>query len=338
MRVSGDDVILTVQAALGTGCGSSGRWPVFTCDVPLAVESLSPMTASVEATFLDREERAARQLIELALQEDFDEIGDLTCQALIDPATTASVKVVARKPGVLAGCPVGRMVYARLSSGITWSSHLSDGAELARGDVIATVQGPLDKLLMGERTVLNFLTHLSGIASLTQRYVREVAGTSASILDTRKTHPGYRLLEKYAVRCGGGHNHRMGLYDGVLIKDNHLAAWAAQGSIAEAVQQARVATEGRKSIEVEVDSLAQLRDALEGPPDIVLLDNMTPEVLREAVAIRNAQTPGVLLEASGGITLENLRAIADTGVERISIGALTHSAIGLDIALDWGGA
>jgi nicotinate-nucleotide pyrophosphorylase (carboxylating) len=201
---------------------------------------------------------------------------------------------------------------------------------------VATVTGPLDKLLIGERTMLNFLTHLSGIATLTRRFVDAVAGTKAQILDTRKTLPGYRVLEKYAVRCGGGTNHRMGLYDGVLIKDNHLAAWTKSESIADAIRTARRKSPG-VSIEVEVDTLEQLREALKGQPEIVLLDNMTPARLREAVAIRDALNgqPQVLLEASGGVALETVREIALTGVERISIGALTHSAPALDLAFDW---
>jgi nicotinate-nucleotide pyrophosphorylase (carboxylating) len=258
------------------------------------------------------------------------------------------VNVVARKPGVLAGSPIGRMVFAALDPSITWTAHKADGDVLAPGDVVATVAGSLGQLLVGERTMLNFLTHLSGIATLTRQFVDAVVGTSACILDTRKTLPGYRLLEKYAVRCGGGVNHRMGLYDGVLIKDNHLAAWTSQrkprgpapsvppNTIAAAVRTAREKSPPGVSIEVEVDTLDQLRDALEGAPDIVLLDNMDAATLRQAVAIRDAFTKTkILLEASGGVTLATVRAIAETGVERISIGALTHSAPALDLAFDW---
>ena len=179
------------------------------------------------------------------------------------------------------------------------------------------------------------MTHLSGIATLTRIYVDAVAGTRARILDTRKTLPGWRLLEKYAVRCGGGTNHRMGLYDGVLIKDNHIAAWTESSSIAEAVRTARAKSPKGVSIEVEVDTITQLQDALQGSPDIVLLDNMDVETLNEAVSVRNRLASGVLLEASGGVNLETVAGIARTGVERISIGALTHSAPALDLGFDW---
>uniref|UniRef100_A0A7C2JZD3 nicotinate-nucleotide diphosphorylase (carboxylating) n=1 Tax=Schlesneria paludicola TaxID=360056 RepID=A0A7C2JZD3_9PLAN len=323
---------------------------------------------TVEQTFQAREQASASTLVYLGLSEDLGAGGDLTCAALIDPQQRATVNVVARQPGVLAGAPVGRMVFAQLDASISWTAKKQDGDRVAGGDVVATVSGPLDKLLIGERTMLNFLTHLSGIATLTRRFVDAVVGTEAQILDTRKTLPGYRVLEKYAVRCGGGTNHRLGLYDGVLIKDNHLAAWTASRSIADAVRAARAKSPPGVSIEVEVDTLEQLRDALEGRPDIVLLDNMPPAMLREAVAIRDAfvaslsppspdgglmrqnlskEAPdprsgdrglSVLLEASGGVTLDTVREIALTRVERISIGALTHSAPALDLAFDWNSA
>ncbi|HUQ68322.1 MAG TPA: carboxylating nicotinate-nucleotide diphosphorylase [Planctomycetaceae bacterium] len=322
---------------------------------------------TVEDSFQTREQAAAATLVYLGLSEDLGAGGDLTCAALIDHRKRATVNVVARKDGVLAGAPIGRMVFAQLDPSITWTARKMDGDTLHPGDVIAAVSGPLDQLLIGERTMLNFLTHLSGIATLTRRFVDAVAGTNAQILDTRKTLPGYRVLEKYAVRCGGGTNHRLGLYDGVLIKDNHLAAWTKSTSIAAAVRTARAKSPPGVSIEVEVDTLDQLRDALAGAPDIVLLDNMDAATLREAVAIRDAHlfsppSPDggamgettsiealappsgdrglnrVLLEASGGVTLDTVRAIALTGVERISIGALTHSAPALDLAFDWSAA
>jgi nicotinate-nucleotide pyrophosphorylase (carboxylating) len=290
---------------------------------------------TVEQSFGPIERHAAQTLITMALMEDLGDRGDLTCQALIPPSRRAEVNVVARKPGVLAGSPIGRMVFAQLDRDIEWAAAKSDGDRLQPGDVVATVSGPLNALLVGERTMLNFMTHLSGVASLTAQFVERIAGTRAVILDTRKTLPGYRRLEKYSVRCGGGTNHRMGLFDGVLIKDNHLAAWTANASIAAAVKTAREKSPPGVSIEVEVDSLDQLRDALQGGPDIVLLDNMPPAMLREAVAIRDAARQSVLLEASGGVTLETVRAVAETGVERISIGGLTHSAPALDLAFDW---
>jgi nicotinate-nucleotide pyrophosphorylase (carboxylating) len=286
--------------------------------------------------FGEAERVAAGRLIELALGEDLGDAGDLTCRALIGENEKASVAVVARRAGVLAGGPVAAAVFERFDAGIAWEERIGDGARVAPGSVIATVSGLLRPILTGERTALNFLTHLSGVATLTRRFVDAVAGTRARILDTRKTLPAYRVLEKYAVRAGGGVNHRMGLYDGVLIKDNHLAAWIAKGgSIAAAVEEARRKTEGGLPIEVEVDTLEQLRDALAGGPDLVLLDNMNLAVLRQAVTERDAAAPGIALEVSGGVTLETVRAVAETGVERISVGALTHSAVALDIAFDW---
>jgi nicotinate-nucleotide pyrophosphorylase (carboxylating) len=229
-------------------------------------------------------------------------------------------------------------VFEIVEPRVQWTNSLADGAALQPGTIVAELTGSLRSLLTGERTALNFLTHLSGIASLTRRYVAAVAGTRAGIYDTRKTLPGWRVLEKYAVRMGGGRNHRVGLYDMVLIKDNHLAGWkasAANHTIAEAVRVAREAVGPEIPVEVEVDTLEQLRDALAGQPDIVLLDNMNCERLAQAVAIRDAAAPQVELEASGGVSLETVSEIARTGVERISVGALTHSAVALDLAFDW---
>ena len=289
----------------------------------------------IEETFGSGEQSAATRLIEMALAEDLSTAGDLTCNALIRPDQTATVQVVARKHGVLSGAPIGRMVFAKLDPQVRWVASRQDGDRVSPGTVIAKVSGPLTSLLIGERTMLNFMTHLSGIATLTRIYVEAVAGTRARILDTRKTLPGWRLLEKYAVRCGGGTNHRIGLYDGVLIKDNHIAAWTESSSIAEAVRTARAKSPKGVSIEVEVDTIAQLNDALQGSPDIVLLDNMNVETLNEAVSLRDRHASGVLLEASGGVNLETVGGIARTGVERISVGALTHSAPALDLGFDW---
>jgi nicotinate-nucleotide pyrophosphorylase (carboxylating) len=289
----------------------------------------------IETTFGAAEQSAARTLIELALREDLSTTGDLTCRALIRPEQCATVQVVSRAEGVLAGSPVGRMVFEALDRQLQWNALQHDGDRLSKGTVIAEVSGPLASLLIGERTMLNFMTHLSGIASISRRFVDAVSGTRAQVLDTRKTLPGWRLLEKYAVRCGGAANHRLGLYDGVLIKDNHLAAWTESSSIAEAVRTARAKSAAQIAIEVEVDTLLQLEDALGGAPDIVLLDNMSIDTLRAAVAIRDRMAPGVLLEASGGVTLDTVGQIARTGVERISVGALTHSAPALDLAFDW---
>ena len=289
----------------------------------------------IEETFGSGERSAATRLIDIAFAEDLSTAGDLTCKALIRPDQIATVQIVARKNGVLAGSPIGRMVFAELDPQVRWVASRQDGDRVSPGTVIANVSGPLTSLLIGERTMLNFMTHLSGIATLTRTYVDAVAGTHARILDTRKTLPGWRLLEKYAVRCGGGTNHRMGLYDGVLIKDNHIAAWTESSSIAEAVRTARAKSPKGISIEVEVDTIAQLKDALQGSPDIVLLDNMDVETLTEAVSLRDQQGSGVLLEASGGVNLDTVAGIARTGVERISVGALTHSAPALDLGFDW---
>ena len=292
------------------------------------------------------EERAAVRLIELALAEDLagsstNELDrDLTCAALIDSSETATINVVVRRDGILSGGPVAELVFQRLDPIVRWEVIVADGSLVTAQTVVARATGPLRSLLIGERTSLNFLMHLSGVATQTQKFVEAVAGRKAVILDTRKTLPGWRALEKYAVRCGGGTNHRMGLHDGVLIKDNHLAAWArGQGSatIADAIRQARAISPSGIAIEVEVDTLEQLRDALSGGPEIVLLDNMDLPTLREAIRLRDAVAPETRLEASGGITLSNVREIAETGVDRISIGALTHSAPALDLAFDWPG-
>ena len=303
-----------------------------------------PIPVSPEFGIL--EEQAAVRLIELALAEDLagsstNEMDrDLTCAALIDSSETATINVVVRRDGILSGGPVAELVFQRLDPIVRWEVIVADGSLVTAQTVVARATGPLRSLLIGERTSLNFLMHLSGVATQTRKFVEAVVGTKAVILDTRKTLPGWRALEKYAVRCGGGTNHRMGLHDGVLIKDNHLAAWVrGQGSatIADAIRQARAVSPDGIAIEVEVDTLEQLRDALTGGPEIVLLDNMDLPTLREAVRLRDTVAPATRLEASGGITLSNVRDIAETGVDRISIGALTHSAPALDLAFDWPG-
>ena len=288
-------------------------------------------------SFAEAERAAAETLIRLALVEDLASTGDLTCRALIGPDEDAEVLVVARQQGIVAGLPIGELVFGHVDRKVGWVAEVSDGTLVKPGDIVARVAGPVAGLLVGERTALNILTHLSGIASVTRLFVDAVVGTKATILDTRKTLPGWRILAKYAVRAGGGTNHRMGLYDGVLIKDNHIASWSRQvgnSSLAAAVRESRTSSPG-VSVEVEVDTLDQLRDVLDGEPDIVLLDNMPPDVLREAVQIRDAAAPDVLLEASGGVTLATIRGIAETGVERISIGRLTHSAPALDFGFDF---
>jgi nicotinate-nucleotide pyrophosphorylase (carboxylating) len=288
--------------------------------------------------FDDPERAAAKPLVTVGLREDLGRAGDITSEAFIGPDERGAVQIVARQAGVIAGLPLVEQVFQALDPTVTIVPLVSDGSPCEAGSVVAELAGKVRILLAGERVALNFLTHLSGIASLTQQYVRSIAGTRARIYDTRKTLPGWRVLAKYAVRAGGGTNHRMGLFDAVLIKDNHLAAWKASGrehSIAAAVRAARQSAPSGTVIEVEVDTLEQLADALSAPPDIVLLDNMSCDQLRQAVTLRDAQAPQVQLEASGGVSLETVAAIAATGVERISIGALTHSAPILDLAFDW---
>lgn len=298
------------------------------------------------SSFTPAETAACCQLIDLAFAEDFGGEaawrGDLTSLFFIPAGDEGTGRLVARSPGVIAGLSAVELVYGRLSPEFRVERHVDDGAFVNADTLLATVSGPMNLLLSGERTALNFLQHLSGIATLTRRYVEAVAGLPAKILDTRKTIPGWRLLAKYAVRQGGGHNHRMGLYDGILIKDNHLAFALSRfrQSIPLIIQNARKQPRISKlpanlPIVVEVDTLDQLDDALAGRPDIVLLDNMSCESMREAVLRRDQAAPGVLLEASGGVNLQTVRAIAETGVDRISVGALTHSAPALDIALDY---
>jgi len=281
------------------------------------------------------------KLIELAFEEDFSDLGDLTSLAMIPKEATATVQIVAREQGILAGFAVVKQLFAMLDKSVQVKQLVADGDVLKPQMVVAEVSGSLQSLLAGERIALNFLTHLSGIATLTRQFVDAVQGTKAQILDTRKTQPGYRLLEKQAVRAGGGTNHRMGLYDGCMIKDNHIAGWKENAaddfddSIAAAIQYVREQITVNVPIEVEVDQLTQLEDVLDAQPDIVLLDNMSLDMLREAVAIRDKISPPTLLEASGGVTLATVAEIAKTGIERISVGALTHSAMGLDLAFDW---
>lgn len=289
-------------------------------------------------TLSQEELTTARTLIQAALAEDLRDVGDLTSRAVLPAGIEATVNVVSRTEGRLAGVPIAEAVFEEMEGNAAWASNLVDGDELRPGAVIASITGPVRLLLSGERTALNFLTHLSGVASLTQEFVAAVEGTKAVILDTRKTLPAYRHLQKYAVRCGGGTNHRMGLFDAILIKDNHLAFLnEAERAIPDVLRTARRFSDenGKVTVEVEVDTLDQLASALPAGPDIVLLDNMPPDVLLKAVAMRDASNPDVQLEASGGVNLETVRAIAKSGVDRISIGALTHSAPTLDIAFDW---
>jgi nicotinate-nucleotide pyrophosphorylase (carboxylating) len=309
-------------------------------------------------TLTAEESAAADALIRLALAEDLGTVGDRTSLATIPESTHGRAAFVARAEGVVAGLPVAERVCAAVGGDLTFSrellefldrldiprppvrgglafeQHVTDGTTTHPGMVLATVSGPLRAILAAERTALNFLQRLSGIASLTRKFVEAAAGFRAKLLDTRKTTPGWRLLEKYAVRAGGGTNHRFGLHDGILIKDNHLAG--LDGNIERAVEAARAYPgNAQLPVEVEVDTLDQLDHALAVKADIVLLDNMTLDQLRVAVERRDAATPGTLLEASGGVNLTTIHEIAATGVDRISVGALTHSAPALDIGLDY---
>ena len=287
---------------------------------------------------------AADKLIQLALAEDLEDRGDLTSQATVPPHATAAVNLVARENGILSGSVLIKRVYAALcamqqvaANTVQVTSRVHDGGTVEPGTIVARVAGPVSLLLTGERVVLNFVIHLSGIASMTAEFVRRTDGSRAVILDTRKTLPGFRLLHKYAVRCGGGTNHRIGLFDGMLIKDNHLAARGSH-SVSDAVLAARSWLTERSldlPVEVEVDTLEQLRDALAEKPEIVLLDNMKATELQLAVTLRDQLSPNTLLEASGGVNLETVGCIAGTGVDRISVGALTHSAPALDFGYDW---
>lgn len=273
-------------------------------------------------------------LIDFALTEDLSDDGDVTSRATIPVETRGRAAFVARGPGVLAGLDAAERVCLRVDHRLQFNAMREDGYRLGANETFATLEGSMRSILIAERTALNFLQRLSGVATLTRQFVDAVAGLQVKILDTRKTTPGWRLLEKYAVRMGGGTNHRIGLFDMVLIKDNHLAALPKETAIRQAVEAAR-GEFPTLPIEVEVETLAQLDQALAVNPDFVLLDNMPLERMKEAVRRRNAAAPTVKLEASGGVNLQTVRAIAETGVDRISVGALTHSAKALDIAMDY---
>jgi nicotinate-nucleotide pyrophosphorylase (carboxylating) len=269
------------------------------------------------------------QLVRTALLEDLGLAGDLTTNAIVPAEAQTRARFVARKAGVVAGLDLAKLTFDLVDPTLTFSIEKPDGAKVAAGETIAEVSGKAAAILVGERVALNFLCHLSGIASAAAHFVAAVAGTKAQIVCTRKTTPGLRAVEKYAVRAGGGHNHRFGLDDAVLIKDNHIAI---AGGVIEALRRARQGVGHLVKIEIEVDTLDQLRAALEEHPDAVLLDNMDPAQLAEAVKIVAHRA---ITEASGGVSLENVAAIAASGVDLISIGWLTHSAPVLDIGLDF---
>jgi nicotinate-nucleotide pyrophosphorylase (carboxylating) len=269
---------------------------------------------------------AIDSIIRNALQEDIG-TGDVTTLATIEPGVMARAELVAKEDFVLAGLDVARRVFLMLDATVAFEKLVGDGLHIRRGEVLAWLKGDAAVLLQGERVALNLLQRMSGIATLTARFVREVAGTGATIVDTRKTMPGLRVLDKYAVRMGGGSNHRTSLYDGVLIKENHVAA---AGGISTAVLRARQRVPHTLKIEVETRNLEEVAEAVAAGADIILLDNMDNPTLRQAVALvaGRART-----EASGGVNLETVRGIAETGVELISVGALTHSVQAADISM-----
>lgn len=264
-----------------------------------------------------------------ALAEDLGTRGDITTLATVSAEARASATFGARRAGVISGLDVARAAFHAFDGTVAFDALVGDGDSVEAGAVAARVSGPARSLLTAERVALNYLCHMSGIATLTRRFVDAVSGTSARIVDTRKTTPGLRAFEKYAVRCGGGHNHRSGLYDAILIKDNHIVA---AGGVEAAIAVARRHAGHMVKIEVEVGSLEELEAALEHPLDAVLLDNMDLATLREAVRIVDGR---VTTEASGGVSLDTVRGIAETGVDLISVGALTHSAPILDLGLDF---
>ena len=267
-------------------------------------------------------------IVRAALTEDLGRAGDITSQACVPAEARLSVVWAARRPGVLAGLDCARLALAELAPETGFHALARDGDTLSPGQVLARAEAPARAVLAAERTGLNLMGRLSGIATLARAYVEAVAGTGVRITDTRKTTPGLRQLEKYAVRCGGGVNHRFGLDDAILIKDNHVAAC---GGIRPALERARAAAGHLVKVEIEVDGLDQLAEALPLSPDVIMLDNFSLSDLRKAVAMTAGR---VTLEASGGVDLTTVRSIAETGVQVISVGALTHSAPGLDIGLD----
>ena len=271
--------------------------------------------------------RSIDPLIELTLTEDIG-IGDITTESTVQPSQRGVGTIISKSSGVIAGLPVAQRVFEKVDESLDFRPRVSDGEQVQRMTPIAEVEGAVQSILIGERTALNFLQRLSGTTTLTVQFVVAAAKYDAKIIDTRKTIAGWRTLQKYAVRVGGGYNHRFGLYDGVLIKDNHIVA---AGGIGQAIELARATVAHTVKIEVEVETLDQVDEALVAGADIILLDNMSINLMRAAV---KEIGKAVLTEASGGITLDEVEAVAATGVDLISVGALTHSAMPLDISLD----
>jgi nicotinate-nucleotide pyrophosphorylase (carboxylating) len=270
-------------------------------------------------------------IVDLALAEDIG-TGDVTALATVPEDATASAVMLTKQAGVIFGLHVARAVFGRVDADLQFCTLIDDGTPIQPGTQIAAIEGRARSILLAERVSLNFIQRLSGVATISAAYVEAIRGTGARIVDTRKTTPGMRVLEKQAVAAGGAHNHRFGLSDGVLIKDNHLAAIGGPDRITRAVEQARRSAPHTLRIEIEVTTVEEAREALEAGADIIMLDNMSIDAMRDAVQLIDGRA---ILEASGGITLENVAEVASTGVNLISIGALTHSAPSLDISLDF---
>jgi len=267
------------------------------------------------------------KLIALAINEDIGH-GDITTDAIIPSNQSGVAYLIAKMDFILAGVNIAQLVFEKLDTTVEFKPYFQDGSHVQASDKIAQCKGPLRSLLKGERLALNFMQRLSGIATMTHDYVQCLASDRVKIVDTRKTTPGWRSLEKYAVKIGGGHNHRMGLFDGILIKDNHIAVC---GSIQQAIKLARQNNHHLVKVEIEVDHLTQIPDALEAGADIILLDNMSIEQIKQAVQIINGKA---IIEVSGGVQKEHIHALSQTGIDIISIGALTHSAKAVDISME----
>ncbi len=280
----------------------------------------------IDSEILDR-------IVRIALEEDLGS-GDLTSELTLEPQSESEGIILARGGGVMAGMPAAEQVFLHIEPRVVLTPMVAEGESFRRGEVLAHIAGPTRGILAGERVSLNMLQRLSGIATQTRRYVEAVEGTGVTILDTRKTTPGLRELEKYAVRTGGGANHRMGLYDGILIKENHVHAAGGVAEALERIQKGLAGAGSRFLIVVEISTLEQAREGLAGGADRLLLDNMKPQEMAELVSmVRSSEREDVQLEASGSITLKNVREVAETGVDYISIGALTHSVKAVDISL-----
>lgn len=267
------------------------------------------------------------RIIRIALDEDLGP-GDITTDAIIDSQREGKASLISREEVVLAGFPVFKMVFLRLCAEIKFEEYYEEGNLVPAGERVCMLKGPLSPILKAERTALNFLQRMSGVATLTRAYVMKARASQARILDTRKTAPGLRQLDKYAVEIGGGFNHRRGLFDGILIKDNHIAV---AGSIAKAIELVRKKAPHTLRIEVEVESLTGVKEALDSSADVIMLDNMTNKQMKEAVQLAKGRA---LLEASGSIDLESIEAVAETGVDLVSVGAITHSAKAADFSLE----